>query len=55
MNEPSTERRHRGATLEKSVEAILAAARPLPVGDEMIIDNLTEDEERKFFEAIRQA
>ncbi len=55
MNEPSTERRHHGPTLEKSVASILAAARPLPAGDEMIIDGLTEDEERKFFEAMRRA
>lgn len=55
MNEPSAERRHPGPTLEKSVASILAAARPLPLGDEMIIDDLTEDEERRFFEAMRRA
>jgi hypothetical protein len=37
---------------EESVEEILAAARPLPPLDEMIIDDLTEDEARKFYEAI---
>lgn len=55
MNEPSTERRHHEASLEKPVASILAAARPLPAGDEMIIVELTEDEERKFFEAMRRA
>lgn len=42
-----------GDSLEESVEAILAAARPLPSGDEMVIEDLTEEEERRFFEAIR--
>lgn len=55
MNEPSTQRRRHGASLEKSVTSTLAAARPLPAGDEMIIDDLTEDEERTFFEAIQRA
>lgn len=55
MNEPSTDRRHREAPLEKPAASILAAARPLPAGDEMIIAELTEDEELKFFEAIRRA
>lgn len=40
---------------EESVEDILTAARPLPSGDEMVIEDLTEDEERRFFEAIRNA
>jgi hypothetical protein len=36
---------------EESVEEILAAARPLPL-DEMIIEDLTEEEARAFYEAI---
>lgn len=44
-----------GATLEKSVVEILASAQPLPSGDEMVIEDLTEEEERLFFEAIRDA
>jgi hypothetical protein len=34
------------------VEEILAAARPLPPLDEMIIEDLTEEEARAFYEAI---
>lgn len=55
MNKPSTERQHHGPSLEKSVTSILAAARPLPAANEMIIEDLTEDEEREFFEALRRA
>lgn len=40
---------------EKSVSDILAAARPLPAGNEMIIDDLTEEEEQAFHDAIRDA
>jgi hypothetical protein len=55
MSEPATHRPSYGDTLEKSVKSILAAARPLPPADEMVIEDLTEDEERRFFEAIRNA
>jgi hypothetical protein len=55
MTEPATHRPSHGNTLEKSVEDLLAAARPLPPADEMVIKELTEDEERRFFEAIRNA
>ena len=55
MTEPATHRPSHGSTLEKSVDDILAAARPLPRTDEMVIEDLTEDEERRFFEAIRNA
>jgi hypothetical protein len=41
-----------GVTLERGREAVLAAARPLPPVEEMLIDDLTEDEERLFVEAI---
>lgn len=37
---------------EKSIEETLAAARSLPSGDEMIIDDLTDEEQRRFYEAI---
>lgn len=40
---------------EQSVEEILAAARPLPSGDEMVIEDLTEEEERRFYEALQAA
>jgi hypothetical protein len=39
---------------EQSVEEILAVARPLPSGDEMVIEDLTAEEERRFFEADRE-
>lgn len=54
MSESTSEPRHSGFTFEKPVKAVLASARPLPNGDEMVIDDLTDDEERQFFEAIRQ-
>lgn len=53
MSEPSASERPWTGTLEKSVESILASARPLPPDDEMVIDALTEEEERRFFDAIR--
>jgi hypothetical protein len=37
---------------EESVEEILAAARPLPLGGEMIIEDLTDEEEQAFYDAI---
>ena len=55
MTEPAAHGPSYGDTLEERVEDILAAARPLPLGDEMVIEDLTEDEERRFFEAIRDA
>ena len=54
MAERAARRTTRGAALEKSVADTLAAARPLPPGDEMIINNLTEDEEKAFENAIRK-
>ncbi|MGH3503137.1 MAG: hypothetical protein ACRDQA_19915 [Nocardioidaceae bacterium] len=44
-----------GASLERSREEVLRAARPLPPHDEMIIEDLTEDEERIFLDAILNA
>jgi hypothetical protein len=55
MSEPTTHPRPGGHSLEESVEDILAAAKPLPFGDEMIIDDLTDDEERIFLDAINNA
>lgn len=40
---------------EKPVPDILAAARPLSSIDEMIIDDLTQDEEDAFHDAIRDS
>jgi hypothetical protein len=42
----------RGRSLERSREEALAAARPLPPHDEMLIEDLTDEEERIFVEAI---
>lgn len=44
-----------GPTLERSTDEILQAARPQPWDDEMIIEDLTEDEETLFVDAIRDA
>lgn len=55
MTEPAAHETPYGVVIEESVEDILASARPLPSGDEMVIEDLTEDEERRFFEAIRNA
>jgi hypothetical protein len=52
MAERAKRRASHGDSLEKSVEEILAAARPLPSVDEMTIEDLTEKEERAFYEAI---
>ncbi|HLI35779.1 MAG TPA: hypothetical protein VKV80_00335 [Streptosporangiaceae bacterium] len=44
-----------GASLERSREEVLAAARPLPPDDEALIEGLTDEEERIFAEAIFNA
>jgi hypothetical protein len=56
MSKPKTEPdESRGASLERSREEILAAARPLPPIEEMLIDDLTDDEDRIFLETIFNA
>jgi hypothetical protein len=52
MAEPAKKQAPRGESLEKSVEEILAAARPIPPLDETIIEDLTEEEEQAFYDAI---
>jgi hypothetical protein len=42
----------KGASLERSREEVLAAARPLPPHEDMLIEDLTDEEERIFVEAI---
>jgi hypothetical protein len=42
-----------GITLERSREDVLDAARPLPSDDEMVIEELSDDEDRIFLAAIR--
>lgn len=44
-----------GASLERGREEVLAAARPLPPHEDMVIEDLTDEEERVFVEAILDA
>lgn len=55
MTKPAAHKPALGESLEKTVDELLAAARPLPFGDEMVIDDLTEEEERVFLEAVLNA
>lgn len=41
-----------GESLERGREEVLAAARPLPPHEDMVIEDLTEDEENIFLDAI---
>lgn len=43
------------ASPERSKEEVLRAARPLPPDDEVLIEDLTEDEDRVFLDAIFNA
>jgi hypothetical protein len=53
MSEPGArEPASRGASLERSKKEVLAAARPLPSHKDMVIEDLTDEEERIFVEAI---
>jgi hypothetical protein len=49
------DRASKGAALQRSKEEVLAAARPLPPHEEMLIEDLTDEEERVFVEAILDA
>ena len=42
----------RTATLERSREDVLGAARPLPSDDDMVIEDLSDEEDRLFVAAI---
>ncbi|HMS75260.1 hypothetical protein [Gordonia sp. (in: high G+C Gram-positive bacteria)] len=53
MGEPSTQHERPCIALEKSVDSILASARPLLPAEDTVIDGLTEDGERAFFDALR--
>jgi hypothetical protein len=56
MSEPGAhESAPRSPSLERSREEVLAAARPLPPHEEMVIEDLTDEEERIFIEAILDA
>jgi hypothetical protein len=42
----------KSATLERTRDEVLRAARPLPPDEDVVIGDLTEDEDRLFLEAI---
>jgi hypothetical protein len=43
-----------GESLELSVEEVLRRARPLPPREEMVIDDLTDEEQEAFWAAINE-
>jgi hypothetical protein len=43
------------ATRERDRDDVLAAARPLPPDEDVLIDDLTEDEDRLFLTAVLDA
>jgi hypothetical protein len=45
----------KGTTLERDRNDVLDAARPLPPDADVLIDDLTEDEDRLFLAAILEA
>ena len=45
----------RGATLERSSEDVLNAARPLPPDEDVVIEDLSDEEDRLFLAAILAA
>jgi hypothetical protein len=44
-----------GETLEESRDLVLASAQPFPRYEDMVIEGLTDDEERLFLAAITDA
>ena len=45
----------KGTTLERGRSDVLDSARPLPPDGDVVIDDLTEDEDRLFLAAILEA
>jgi len=45
----------RGLSRERSRDDVLAAAQPLPPDEDVLIDDLTEDEDRLFVAAVLDA
>jgi len=45
----------RGPSRERSRDDVLAAAQPLPPDEDVLIDDLTEDEDRLFVAAVLDA
>jgi hypothetical protein len=56
MSEPEVHRSaSKGTTLERDRNDVLDAARPPPPDADVLIDDLTEDEDRLFLAAILEA
>ena len=56
MSEPEARRPDsRGPSREQSKDDMLAAARALPRDEDVLIDDLTEDEDRLFIAAVLDA
>lgn len=51
---PNSRKEHSGPFVSRTrTSRLLAGARPLPFGDEMIIEELAADEQRDFLDAIK--
>jgi hypothetical protein len=56
MSEPEAHKlAFQGETRERDQKDVLAAARPLPPDEDVLIDDLTEDEDRLFLAAVLDA
>jgi hypothetical protein len=56
MSEPGAHKPvSQGVTQERDKDDVLAAARPLPPDEDVLIDDLTEDEDRLFLAAVLDA
>jgi hypothetical protein len=56
MSEPEARKlASQGPTRERDKGDLLAAARPLPPDEDVLIDGLTEDEDRLFLDAVLEA
>ena len=56
MSEPETRKLvAQGVPRERGKDDVLAAARPLPSDEDVLIDDLTEDEDRLFLAAVLEA
>jgi hypothetical protein len=56
MSEPEAHKLvPQGGTRERDKDDVLAAARPLPPDEDVLIDDLTEDEDRLFLAAVLEA
>jgi hypothetical protein len=56
MSEPEAHKPvSQGVTRERAKDDVLAAARPLPPDEDVLIDDLTEDEDRLFLAAVLEA